>query len=81
MARYSPNTISVRYNHHLWWLLLLLFSYVLLTVFKNILVFKFISGTAIHVQNCVRNPKKNMKKFYEQYFMNVPGPEPALVKN
>jgi hypothetical protein len=38
-------------------------------------------GTAIHIQNYVRNPKKEMKKFYKQYFTNVPGNEPALVEN
>jgi hypothetical protein len=75
------NMISVGYNHHLWrLLLLLLFSYDLLTVFKNTLVFKFIFLHS-HIQNCVRNPKKNMKKFYKQNFTNEPGPEPALVEN
>jgi hypothetical protein len=39
-------------------LLLLLFSYVLLTVFKNALVFKSISNQFfLYIQNYVRNPQ------------------------
>jgi len=53
-----------------------------ITVFKNTLVFKSIFFAQPYKnQNCMRNPKKNMKKFYEQYVTNVPGPEPALVEN
>jgi hypothetical protein len=43
--------------------------------------FQIVFCTALCIQNYVKKPKTNMKIFYEQYFMNVPGPEPALVEN
>jgi hypothetical protein len=37
--------------------------------------------TAIYIRNCMGNPKKTVKKLYEQYLLNQHGPEPALVEN
>ena len=34
-----------------------------------------------NIRNCVGNPKKNMKKFYEQYLAPQRGPEQLLVEN